>query len=126
MCTHYRGHIETAHRYVGKAWFFFDDVVVHLGANLSSTGPYVVTTSLAQQNLNGSVWYGATGSAMSQLPAETNMTLPEDTTWVWHGGVGYVLLDKATSKLQVSNLHQNGSWAAITQVACAEGYLAHL
>eukprot|EP00041_Stephanoeca_diplocostata_P035263 m.1236375 g.1236375 ORF g.1236375 m.1236375 type:complete len:1049 (-) comp24666_c0_seq8:2367-5513(-) len=78
---------------VGKAWFYFDDVVIAMGAGLTtsneSTCPSIaaaaVTTSLQQCNLVGPVYHGtavlgggggSVSSGPTWLPDNTTQSLP--------------------------------------------------
>jgi chondroitin AC lyase len=87
-----------------KAWFFFDDEIVALGAGISSSDNVPVNTTLNQSLLKG------------EVIADNKVILPgqhalKRTSWVLHDGVGYVLPRKAAVLL--SSGSRTGSWSAI-------------
>ena len=87
-----------------KAWFFFDDEVVALGTGITSTRPEPVNTTLDQTLLKGPVL--ADGRRI-RLGASTL----GPTSWVLHGGVGYVFPDWTRAAIKIGP--QVGSWKAI-------------
>lgn len=104
-----------------KAWFFFDDAYVCLGADIrpsrltgggmgrpSEDGP-VIATTIEQKLLRGDVTVSR-GGAVKQMPADDRQL--EGVEWVHHDGVGYVFPDPATVRL--SNQAETGRWSDIT------------
>lgn len=88
-----------------KAWFFFGDDVVALGAGISSTVEQPVDTTLNQTLLKGSVI--ADGKALEEGAHEL-----KDTSWVLHNGIGYFFPEKAD--VTVGNRVQDGSYHSIS------------
>jgi len=88
-----------------KAWFFFDDEYVALGAGVTLSGDaaHAVVTDVNQTLLAGAVVTseGHTVSGVQALAAKRS-------AWVWHGKVGYILV--AGTKAQVSAGPQTGKW----------------
>ena len=91
-----------------KAWFFFDDEFVCLGAGIAAEGNAASVTSLNQCLLKGpiQVHEGERTRALEKGKAE--LACP---AWVYHDGVGYVLLDGAKAVVQAEG--QSGSWRDI-------------
>lgn len=87
-----------------KAWFFFDDAMVALGAGISSMRDEPVATTLNQTLLNGPVMVD--GHELDQR----ELRLPH-ATWVLHDNVGYVLLEP--EPVTVSAGAQTGDWHSI-------------
>jgi chondroitin AC lyase len=78
-----------------KAWMFFDDAIVCLGAGIGCTSENPVVTSVNQCRFNGAVTKGSAG----------------DVRWFHHDGVGYVVPSGADVHLTTGK--QTGSWAEI-------------
>ncbi len=91
-----------------KAWFFFDDEVVCLGAGIHCSGSHPVITSLNQCWLNGEVLAAQDGK-IETLGRGQHDSAAYD--WVWHNGIGYLML--GDSSITVRNDRQTGSWYAI-------------
>ncbi|MDF2441096.1 MAG: chondroitin lyase, partial [Abditibacteriota bacterium] len=89
-----------------KAWFYFDDEFVCLGAGISSTSENTVLTSVNQALLSGEVRVSGQAAALARGEHE----LP-NAQWVWHDGVGYLFPRPA--RVHVKNEAQRGSWAEI-------------
>lgn len=89
-----------------KAWFFFDDEVVALGAGISSTSGDPVGTTLNQCFLNGDVTVD--GNTVAQGTHTLN-----GVQWVHHDGVGYVFPTATDAHLK--NQAQSGSWYSINR-----------
>src|SRR4030095_8331983 len=91
-----------------KSWFFFDDEVVALGADIddsSSAAP--VFTSLNQVLQDGLVTVQDAVNGRQTLDLGDVATL-SGTSWIEHDNLGYVLLDPASqttvqAKLQTSS-----------------------
>ncbi len=90
-----------------KAWFFFDNEVVALGAGISDPSPSApVFTSLNQVFLDGSVTVqDAAGRRTFDLGGSDSIT---GQGWVEHDGLGYVLLDPS-DKTTVQAQFQRGT-----------------
>ncbi|MDR0833309.1 MAG: polysaccharide lyase 8 family protein [Candidatus Symbiothrix sp.] len=76
-----------------KAWFFFGNEVVCLGANIQSTAAEVINTTVNQTLLKGDV------------------IVSDNMEWVWHNKIGYVFPEGGNLKL--SNNEQSGTWKSI-------------
>ncbi|HTN09021.1 polysaccharide lyase 8 family protein [Agriterribacter sp.] len=93
-----------------KAWFFFDDEVVCLGAGINSTTPENITTTVNQCWLNGKVTIAETSE--HTLTAQDNSLLQyKNPRWILHDSIGYFF--PAGGNVQVSNAKQTGNWYKI-------------
>jgi chondroitin AC lyase len=81
-----------------KAWFFFADAVVCLGAGIRCASPHPVLTMVNQCHLRGE----ATAS-----PVET-----AGTRWVWHDGLAYLF--PGDQQMVFTAGPQKGSWRRIS------------
>lgn len=88
-----------------KAYFFFDDEVVALGAGLKSSSSYPLYTSMNQCNLDGDVTYSVDGE-IKTLEKETKLTV-ENAEWIYHDNVGYVTPGEQT--VSFANKSQTGN-----------------
>lgn len=91
-----------------KAWFFFSNGVVCLGADIHCASDHEVITTLNQCRLNGSVIVG--GDTGVEVLDEGSHTL--DVRWLWHDGVAY-LLDEPTT-IALANMPVTGNWQRIS------------
>ncbi|WP_198674044.1 polysaccharide lyase family 8 super-sandwich domain-containing protein [Chitinophaga alhagiae] len=91
-----------------KAWFFFDDEVVCLGAGISATATQPINTTVNQCLLSGAVTVSAGGS-QSTVPAGTYSY--NNLQWVEHNGVSYYF--PAGGNVQLSTTAQSGTWKSI-------------
>lgn len=90
-----------------KAWFFFDDEIVCLGADIHSAGDKNVTTTLNQAWLQGDV-----STSGPKVPANDVEPLHfMSNGWLYHDGVGYLFPE--VTDAYVSTQVQTGSWFAI-------------
>ncbi|MFW6107840.1 MAG: polysaccharide lyase 8 family protein [bacterium] len=85
-----------------KAWFFFDDESVCLGAGISCKSENPVLTSVNQCLLDGAV-------RVDGRPVEKGKRELAGPTWVHHDGVGYVFPGQRP-RVVVRNAEQTGSW----------------
>lgn len=92
-----------------KAWFFFDDEVVSLGADITSTAAQPVNTTINQNLRDGDITI-KTSSGLQTL-SEGLTTYADDLQWVFHDSVGYFFPDGGTVSLQ--NQPQTGTQQAI-------------
>ncbi len=88
-----------------KAWFFFDNEYVCLGAGIVNRFSLPVVTTINQCILRGDVWVNA---ANQQTVLKKGQTQLENVNWVFHDGVGYVFPEPV--KVNISNQTQSGSW----------------
>ncbi len=98
-----------------KAWFFFDKEFVCLGAGITSTSDYEVSTTLNQCVLNGDVTISRTG--VTEKLASNNHQKPDQVQWVLHDSIGYIFPEATT--LHLSNEKKVGSWRSITHQSWA-------
>ncbi|MCX5682505.1 MAG: polysaccharide lyase 8 family protein, partial [Planctomycetota bacterium] len=92
-----------------KAWFFFEDGMVALGAGITCTSDNKVFTSIDQRPLAGEV---RGSSAKPFARGEQTLDRPQ---WVLHDGMGYVLGDR--DKIHLKADAQEGSWRDISDPA---------
>ena len=88
-----------------KAWFYFDDEFVCLGAGITCPTDHPVYTSLNQCLLRGPVRTSATLSG-DELPAGDHAL--SGVKWVCHDSVGYVF--PAPAAVRLRNGPATGSW----------------
>ena len=74
-----------------KSWFFFDDMVVALGAGIQSGNTQKITTTLEQKIANGDVWVSPDNINFSLESPSAGKKLSGIKT-VWHDSVGYAVL----------------------------------
>jgi chondroitin AC lyase len=79
-----------------KAWFFFDQEIVCLGAGIHSDAPQDVVTTVNQCWLNGEVKRGTTKGNV------------EKQSWIMHDGIGYVFPNE--TKVSLTTINQKGNW----------------
>lgn len=93
-----------------KAWFFFDDEVVCLGAGISSLASEQVYTTINQTLLaEDPVTVSFNGKPESLSRGEE--TLYKNPDWVLHGGIGYVF--PQGGNILVCSEPQIGTWFEI-------------
>ena len=93
-----------------KAWFFFDDVELALGAGIdaaSATGE--VITTINQTFQKGSSTWGTTSGSLGVVSSGT--VTRGDLSWVLHDGVGYVF--PAPQSVTIRAAVQSGSWSGL-------------
>jgi chondroitin AC lyase len=93
-----------------KAYFFLGDTIACLGAavqtDAEATAP--VTTTINQCLLAGEVWAGDAAAASKLARGEHRL---HPSGWLWHDGVGYVLLGAAGATARLAE--QRGSWRKV-------------
>lgn len=94
-----------------KAWFFIDNVMVCLGADITSPKDEPVTTTLNQSLLKGDVYYFDRG--INKMKPESQIS-SDDFKWIYHNKVAYYPLQK--TQLSVSDKTQYGDWHDIAKV----------
>jgi len=95
-----------------KAWFFFDDEYVCLGASISSQAQGPVVTTLNQCLLKGEVMVK---SKKDPQVLKAGKHVIEHVSWVLHGGVGYVF--PHDGDVGISNDTARGNWRDINHQA---------
>lgn len=93
--------------HASKAWFFFDEELVALGAGISSKARTSVSTTIAQSLLRGNVVVDG-----STVPADRQAI--GDASWVLHDGVGYVFPGKSAIVLRTGP--RSGSWSRVSSI----------
>jgi len=91
--------------YARKAWFFFDDAILCLGAGIHSNGEKEIRTTLNQSLLKGIVRVKQAG-AVNAIPEGRHAW--ENVSWVLHDNWGYFF--PAKTSLHLTNTVQPGSW----------------
>ena len=92
-----------------KAWFFFNDEYVCLGAGIQSTADYTVATTLNQCLLNGNVVAKTTSGQKTLSRGEHNLT---GIQWIIHDSVAYLFNTPTTAYLK--NTTNTGSYRQIS------------
>lgn len=87
-----------------KSWFFFEDIIVALGAGISSTHQQEVRTTINQCHYEQLVWRDGQCCNESMIG--------EVKRWVHHANVGYVLHGRAA---QLICSPRGASWQRINQ-----------
>jgi len=94
-----------------KAWFFFDEQYVCLGAGISSKNRELpVFTTLNQAHLRGDVMFVSENETSTLTQGEHSL---EEVDYIYHDQVGYVFPVPTT--VHVSNREQSGSWWRINK-----------
>lgn len=98
-----------------KSWFFFDDEIVCLGADVFSTSGYSIRTTLNQSWADGDVYYSDDGIAEYNISVGTGVNDLTDAKWIRHDSIAYFL---PVQNIDVSLTHQNksGSWYDINNL----------
>lgn len=93
-----------------KAWFFFDDGYLCLGAGITLTGntKLDVATDVNQPLLHGQVF---TSASPEPIPEGTYHYHPARTFWAYHDHVGYLIAPGNNINLSLGN--QTGRWSDI-------------
>lgn len=90
-----------------KAWFFFDEEVVCLGAGISSAVVEPINSTLNQCMLNGPVTM-KTAQGIQKLAVNTPSFQSNQLQWVLHDSIGYFF--PMAGNIHISNTEQQGSW----------------
>ncbi len=98
-----------------KAWFFFDDEFVALGAGITSDADLPVATTLNQSLLTGRV----------AIPEDGNLRVLDHgehvlagTNWVWHDNTAYLFPTPADVRMK--NQVASGTWRRINRQSWAD------
>jgi len=92
-----------------KAWFFFDNEYVCLGAGINSDAEYPVATTLNQCLLNKDVVVKTKNQSQLLSKGEHNL---KNVSWVLHDSVGYYFPVPVTAN--INNTTLTGNWRQIT------------
>ena len=104
-----------------KAWFFIDNVMVCLGADITSDKSDLVSTTLNQTFLKGDVYY-FDGTVKRMLPE--SQVSSKKIQWVYHNKVAYYPLEKM--KISLSDKTQYGDWNDIARIYPSENQSARI
>lgn len=94
-----------------KAWFFFDDSWVCLGADIRSGSVFPVNTTVNQSHLSGKVLVSGENSIFPLWPQSRIHS--DDIGWIWHDSIGYYFPNGGD--VYISNQNQSGSWYEINR-----------
>jgi chondroitin AC lyase len=89
-----------------KAWFFFDQEIVCLGAGIHSNALENIVTTVNQSWLNGEVLGTAIKGNFGKGKAA--VFHHEKQSWILHDGIGYVFPNE--TKITLSTVNQKGNW----------------
>ncbi|MEI9955561.1 MAG: polysaccharide lyase family 8 super-sandwich domain-containing protein [Ferruginibacter sp.] len=92
-----------------KAWFFFDNEVVCLGAGINSNSPENITTTINQCWLKGNV----KSVSFSGILKSNSIDSLKNPKWIWHDSIGYFF--PSGGNIAVSNQTQSGEWYRINK-----------
>ncbi len=92
-----------------KAWFFFEDEYVCLGAGIRSEPRLPVVTTIDQVRMRDDIFIRQ-GGEVKELPRGSHRL--ENVTAIYHDRVGYVL--PIASPVHISNQREQGRWSDIT------------
>jgi chondroitin AC lyase len=93
-----------------KAWFFFDEEFVSLGAGISSGGEYPVATTLNQCLLRGEVVVSAREGRFNMQQDDHEL---ESVKWIHHDSIAYVF--PYPQNVRLSNKTASGTWRSINR-----------
>jgi chondroitin AC lyase len=93
-----------------KAWFFFDEEYICLGAGIKAGSRLPVATTINQCLLRDEVVIMNEGKKSVLKKGEHEIN---ETKWILHDGVGYLFPEP--QKVNLSNQAQTGSWFKINQ-----------
>ncbi len=94
-----------------KAWFFFDNEYVCLGAGIQSETSDPVFTTIEQALLEGDVIFSDKAGKQQDLTLGQHFL--ETPRWIYHNGNGYLF--PQSMSVAVSNQSQTGSWFKINR-----------
>lgn len=94
-----------------KSYFFIHDVIICLGAGISTINNLPVFTSLDQPYLKGDVTYYNESANREAVLADNTEITRNDIKGVYHNKIGYYLIK--AEKLHISNKLQKGNWGLI-------------
>ncbi|WP_455584074.1 polysaccharide lyase 8 family protein [Bacteroides sp.] len=97
-----------------KAWFFFDDEIVCLGAGITSTATVNVNTTINQCLLRGDQVVVSMNNRVATV-GMGDFSYENNLGWVLHNGVGYVF--PAGGHIFLTNRVQTGDWYDINTSA---------
>lgn len=90
-----------------KAWFYFDQQVVCLGADINSFARENIVTTINQSWQKGKVFAYA-DEKLSRVKSKKSFSNPN---WIWHDSIGYYFPNSGA--LEIRNQKQKGSWSLV-------------
>ena len=90
-----------------KSWFLFEDIILCLGAGITSAEEHPVTTSVNQIFLNGKTLVKER-SARKLKEEKIGLQNPK---WVWHNNTGYYFPKGGNLQLETATV--SGSWSKV-------------
>jgi chondroitin AC lyase len=100
-----------------KSWFFHDEGMIALGADISLYKEQNTKTSINQEWSKGNLIYGLKKDSDELELAEGNIEVNEPA-WVWAQGMGYDLI--APNRFVIQNKEQTGNWKSIADFLSEE------
>ncbi|MBM3442394.1 MAG: hypothetical protein FJX89_06795 [Bacteroidetes bacterium] len=91
-----------------KAWFFFDDEYVCLGAGIHAASGLPIATTVEQSLQQGPVDVGQPGRITRLKDGRQSL---KDVEWIQHGNLVYYFPDKASVQVQTGKA--TGTWRSI-------------
>lgn len=91
-----------------RAWFFFDDEIVHLLSGITYEGTNPLYQSVNQCNGIGDVFYEDNNK---QRKVKLGKDLHTNTSWVWHDSIAYYFLDNYPIHTSIET--RKGNWKEI-------------
>jgi|GEM_PF-3131892 len=96
-----------------KSWFFFEEGLVALGADIDAPhAKHPVNTTLDQVLKDNQTIVRAPNGTTVLSRSDDLFSVP-DANWVWHGNTGYVPLLDGNDSLTVSRERRTGRWEDI-------------
>jgi chondroitin AC lyase len=92
-----------------KAWFFFDNKIICLGAEINAKRAENITTTINQSRLRGPV-QGAERNDFQEVISTSSLLDPK-INWIFHDGVGYFFPKENQLHLQAGE--KSGAWSEI-------------
>lgn len=98
-----------------KAWFFFDDEIVCLGAGITSSAIVNVSTTVNQCLLNDEIPVVVSDNNKVSTIGMGDYSYNNKLDWVWHDGIGYAF--PGGGDVFLTNKTQSGNWYDINTAA---------
>lgn len=92
-----------------KAWFFFGDKVICLGAGITADRVETINTTVNQSRLRGDVSIGNENEM--QVMNSNSTKIDKGPIWIYHDQIGYFFPNSQDIELSAQN--QPGAWADI-------------
>ncbi len=93
-----------------KAWFFFDDAYVCLGAGIQADQPLPVATTLNQCHLDGQVHYAKRKKSRKLSSGDHRL---KKIRWIHHDSIAYIFPERQSVRLVNDTV--SGSWKRISR-----------